>query len=121
MCFLKFSCSYFFTNSLFWIVLHRIKMFFLSKIVVFFGKKSYLMHLFSFPKLQYLTDGRRVERVHGVVRTFCRQTSAIDGIRQITSDDLASFQLEMSGGVLANVVLNSQMVGFSQVIIITFL
>jgi len=66
--------------------------------------------------LQYLTDGRRVERVHGVVRTFCRHTSAIDGIRQITSDDLASFQLEMSGGVLANVVLNSQMVGHNQVL-----
>jgi hypothetical protein len=40
----------------------------------------------------YLTDGRGVDRVHGVVRTFCRQTSAIAGIRQITSDDLASFQ-----------------------------
>lgn len=65
--------------------------------------------------LQYLVDGRRVDRVHGVVRTFCRRTPAIDGIRQITSDDLASFQLEMSGGVLVNVVLNSQMVGFNQV------
>lgn len=48
-------------------------------------------------------------------RTFCHNTPSINGIRQITSDDLSSFQLELSGGILANVVLNSQMVGFNQV------
>ena len=71
--------------------------------------------------LQYLVQDRRVERVHGVVRTFCRRTQSIDGIRQITSDDLASFQLEFSGGILANVVLNSQMVGFNQVYFVQLL
>jgi len=48
-------------------------------------------------------------------RTFCQNTPSINGIRQITSDDLSSFQLELSGGILANVVLNSQMVEFNQV------
>jgi len=69
--------------------------------------------------LQYITDNRKIERVHGIVRTFCHHTPSIHGIRQITSDDLSSFQLELSGGLLANVVLNSQMVGFNQEIVVS--
>jgi len=43
--------------------------------------------------LQYLTNFRAV-RVHGTLRTFTKTTAKINGIRQISSDDLAVFQME---------------------------
>ena len=63
--------------------------------------------------LTFLT-GRKVARAHGVVRTFVKTTPTIHGIRQIKSDDLATFQLEMEGGVFATVNLNAQLNGFRQ-------
>jgi len=43
--------------------------------------------------LQYLTN-YRATRVHGTLRTFTKTTEKINGIRQISSDDLAVFQME---------------------------
>lgn len=69
--------------------------------------------------LHYIT-GQKAVRVHGVVRTFMRQTDNISGIRAISSDDLTTFQMEMSRGAFATVTLNSHYVeGFSQEVTIS--
>jgi len=52
---------------------------------------------------------QRATRVHGVTRTgnlAC--TKVASGIRRITSDRFASFTMEMNGGALVAVTLNSQ-------------
>jgi len=43
--------------------------------------------------LQYLTTFK-ASRVHGTLRTLTKTTERINGIRQISSDDLAVFQME---------------------------
>lgn len=63
--------------------------------------------------LNFLTNQRPI-RVNGTVRTLAKTTEHICGIRNISSDDWVSFQMEMSGGAFANVTLNSQLQGFSQ-------
>ncbi|KAG8201509.1 hypothetical protein JTE90_011185 [Oedothorax gibbosus] len=64
------------------------------------------------------TTGRRALRVHGMVRTFT-QTCNFKGIRQITSDDFCSFQMEMEGGLCATVTLNEHLPGqFSQEVLL---
>lgn len=67
--------------------------------------------------LSHLT-GRRAERVHGLLRTFVGQNSAIRGIRRVTSDDFCFFQMLMGGpgggtggGVCCTVTLNFNMPG----------
>ena len=52
---------------------------------------------------------QRANRVHGVLRTgnlACAKGAS--GIRRITSDRFASFTMEMNGGALVVVTLNSQ-------------
>lgn len=64
------------------------------------------------------TTGRRALRVHGMVRTFTK-TCNFKGIRQITSDDFCSFQMEMEGGLCATVTLNEHLPGqFSQEVLL---
>ncbi|GFN90387.1 glucose-fructose oxidoreductase domain-containing protein 1 [Plakobranchus ocellatus] len=61
--------------------------------------------------LSYVT-GLRAIRVQGMVRTFVRQTERVSGIREITSDDFCSFQMELGpDGACATVTLNSQVPG----------
>lgn len=55
--------------------------------------------------LSYLT-GTRAVRVHGMLRTFVRHGSTGGGIRSVTADDYACFQLLMAGGVVCNITLN---------------
>lgn len=55
--------------------------------------------------------GQRAVRVHGVLRTFRKTTDKIKGIRQITSDDFCTFQMEMNKGAFANVTLNNNLPG----------
>ncbi|XP_040565690.1 glucose-fructose oxidoreductase domain-containing protein 2 [Lepeophtheirus salmonis] len=64
--------------------------------------------------LYFLTGGQRAQRIHGVVRTLDRTTESINGIRQISADDFSSFQMEMSNGIFANVVINGQAGTFYQ-------
>ncbi|GFR25993.1 glucose-fructose oxidoreductase domain-containing protein 1 [Trichonephila clavata] len=64
------------------------------------------------------TTGKRALRVHGMVRTFTK-TCHFKGIRQITSDDFCSFQMELEGGGCATVTLNEHLPGqFSQEVLL---
>ncbi len=60
--------------------------------------------------ITYLT-GQKATRVHGMLKTFVRQTDKIKGIRQITSDDFCSFQMELNDGACASVTINSHIAG----------
>ena len=64
--------------------------------------------------LVHFLTGRRALRAHGTLRTLTESTATIGGIRRISADDLAVFQLEMEGGCLATATLNCQLGGFSQ-------
>lgn len=56
--------------------------------------------------LNYLT-GQKAIRVHGMLKTFTKTNEFIKGIRQITSDDFCSFEMELDKGSCATVVLNN--------------
>lgn len=60
--------------------------------------------------LTFLVDQRAV-KVHGMLRTFRKTTDKIKGIRQITSDDFCTFQMEMNRGGCATVTLNNHLPG----------
>lgn len=63
--------------------------------------------------------GLRAVRVHGLTRTFAKTTDNVCGIRQVSSDDFCSFQMELSNGALATVTLNSHCAGqFSQELLV---
>lgn len=51
--------------------------------------------------------GRRAVRVHGVIRTYTKQTPHIRGIRQVTAPDFCNFQMELDGGALVTASLHS--------------
>lgn len=40
---------------------------------------------------------KRAKAVHGLLKTYARQTERINGHRLITSDDFCSFQMELDG------------------------
>ncbi|KAG8243684.1 Glucose-fructose oxidoreductase domain-containing protein 2 [Homalodisca vitripennis] len=62
---------------------------------------------------------QRAVKVHGVVRTFTKQNENINGIRNISSPDFCSFQMEMSRGTLVTVTLNNHLPGqFHQEVLI---
>lgn len=62
----------------------------------------------------YLTSQKAIS-VHGMLKTYTKQTEKIKGIREITSDDFCTFQLELDYGACATVTINSHMPGqFSQ-------
>lgn len=56
----------------------------------------------------YLTE-RRAIRAYGVLRTFTKTTSTINGIRQISAADFCNFQLELENGVLVTASLHSHL------------
>lgn len=60
--------------------------------------------------ISFLT-GQKAVQVHGMLKTFTKQTEKIKGIRQITSDDFCSFQLELDHGACATVTLNNHLPG----------
>lgn len=63
--------------------------------------------------------GLRAVRVHGLARTFTKTTDAVAGIRQVSSDDFCSFQMELTNGACATVTLNSHCPGqFSQELLV---
>ena len=62
---------------------------------------------------------KKVLKVHGLLKTFTKQTDSINGIREITSDDFCSFQLELENGASAAVNINGLIPGqFTQEVII---
>ncbi|NXQ20028.1 GFOD1 protein, partial [Peucedramus taeniatus] len=68
--------------------------------------------------LTFLTSQKAV-KVHGLLKTFVKQTDHIKGIRQITSDDFCTFQMVLEGGVCCTVTLNFNIPGeFKQDIIV---
>jgi predicted dehydrogenase len=63
--------------------------------------------------------GQRATKAHGMCRTYTKQTGSIKGIREITSDDFCSFQLELDGGASVTCTLNGLMPGqFTQEILL---
>lgn len=60
--------------------------------------------------ITFLT-GQRAKRVHGMLKTYTKQTEKIKGIRQITSDDFCSFQMELDQRASATVTLNNHVPG----------
>lgn len=60
--------------------------------------------------ITFLT-GQKATQVHGMLKTYTKQTEKIKGIRQITSDDFCSFQLELNKGGCATVTLNNHLPG----------
>jgi len=58
-------------------------------------------------------------RVHGLIRTFTKKTSHVNGIRSVTSPDFCTFQMEMSRGAVVTVTLNTHIPGsFSQEVMV---
>lgn len=55
--------------------------------------------------------GMRAVRAHGILRTFVRHGGTGTGIRSVTADDYACFQLLMGGAVVCNVTLNFNLPG----------
>lgn len=68
--------------------------------------------------ITFLTKERAL-RVHGMLKTYTKQTQNIKGIREITSDDFCTFQMELDKGACVTVTLNSHIPGqFVQEIVI---
>ncbi|CAH1399191.1 unnamed protein product [Nezara viridula] len=68
--------------------------------------------------VSFLTTQRAVQ-VHGLVRTFTKNTEHIQGIRNITSSDFCAFQMQMSKGTIVTVTLNTHIPGtFSQEVLV---
>lgn len=60
--------------------------------------------------ITFLTH-QRATKVHGLLKTFTKQTEKIKGIRQITSDDFCSFQMELESDACATVTINNHVTG----------
>lgn len=58
--------------------------------------------------LTFLLDCKATEAC-GTTETFTKQSNKMSSFRYVSSDDFASFQLKYPDGVIANVILNSQM------------
>lgn len=57
--------------------------------------------------VSFLFAGNRAIRVHGIVRTYTKQTQHVSGIRQVTAPDFCNFQMELEGGTLVTAALHS--------------
>ncbi|XP_064599282.1 glucose-fructose oxidoreductase domain-containing protein 1-like [Liolophura sinensis] len=66
---------------------------------------SNIIDIISFLTKQFAT------RVHGMLKTYTKQTEKISGIREITSDDFCTFQMELNQGACATITLNTHMPG----------
>lgn len=51
--------------------------------------------------------GSRAIRVHGIVRTYTKNTKNVNGIRQVTAPDFCIFQMELGNGTLVTASLHS--------------
>ena len=60
--------------------------------------------------ISFLTN-LKATKVHGLLKTFTKQTDKIKGIRQITSDDFCTFQMELEKDACATITLNSHVAG----------
>lgn len=68
--------------------------------------------------VSYVTKQKAVS-VHGLLKTFTKQTAKVCGIRQISSDDFCNFQMEMESGSCVIVTLNNHIPGqFCQEVIV---
>lgn len=74
------------------------------------GGGLHTMGTYIIDLLTHLTSQKAV-KVHGLLKTFVKQNSAISGIRHVTSDDFCFFQMLMTGGICSTVTLNFNMPG----------
>jgi predicted dehydrogenase len=61
----------------------------------------------------YLT-GQRATKAHGMLKTYTKQTEKIKGIREITSDDFCTFQIELDQGSCVTATINGHIPGVFQ-------
>lgn len=54
----------------------------------------------------FLTEKRAI-RVHGVLRTYTKTTTHVNGIRTISAPDFCTFQMELESNILVTVTLHS--------------
>lgn len=74
------------------------------------GGGLHTMGTYIIDLLTHLTS-QKAEKVHGLLKTFVKQNSVINGIRHVTSDDFCFFQMLMAGGICSTVTLNFNMPG----------
>nr|XP_020667104.1 glucose-fructose oxidoreductase domain-containing protein 2 [Pogona vitticeps] len=74
------------------------------------GGGLHTMGTYIIDLLTHLTSQKAV-KVHGLLKTFVKQNSAISGIRHVTSDDFCFFQMLTTGGICSTVTLNFNMPG----------
>lgn len=69
--------------------------------------------------MTFLT-GKRAIRIHGVIKTYTKTTENVNGIRQISAPDFATFQMELEGGILVTATLHSHISGnmFTQEVLV---
>lgn len=68
--------------------------------------------------VSFLTSQKAVQ-AHGMLKTYTKQTDKIKGIREITSDDFCTFQIELDKGTCVTATINSHISGtFYQEILI---
>nr|CAI5839363.1 unnamed protein product [Callosobruchus analis] len=56
--------------------------------------------------ITFLT-GQKAIKVHGLIRTFTKNTESINGIRSISAPDFCTFQMELQNRILVTATLNS--------------
>lgn len=65
--------------------------------------------------------GKHATKVHGVVKTYNKNTKNVSGIRQVTAPDFCNFQMELDGGsiiVTVSILANFSNPKFSQEIMV---
>lgn len=65
--------------------------------------------------------GKHATKVHGVVKTYNKNTKNVSGIRQVTAPDFCNFQMELDGGgiiVTVSILANFSNPKFSQEILV---
>jgi len=55
----------------------------------------------------YYLSSKKATSVNGLVKTYVKHTDSIKGVREITSDDFCSFQMELEDGITVCCILNN--------------
>lgn len=59
--------------------------------------------------ISFLVNKKAI-RVHGLLRTYTKQTPTVNGIRQVSAPDFCTFQMELEGGILVTCSIHSHVV-----------
>ena len=56
-------------------------------------------------------SGQKAVKVHGIAKTFQKQTNNISGFREITSDDFCTFEMQLDKNAFCTCVINNNVPG----------